>query len=231
MLAWLKVDAPTASASLDRAAGCPYTPVHLDAAREDWGTSIWQAFLIRCISTIFSSYQRNDGSSWRRKDTPNSMRSTSPSALKYIPTRERPQDSELDAGRAESADDRNHSPAFSMQRANGSLVEGMKHDQTTQSPPLEHESALQCGRTPTAPRSHDSATYDEHPFADEETLHRVSIDSLGAYSGSSISATATVTPSLFLDNIHTRTHQPFIFAKPKPFVGIQGTRRRPRRGL
>lgn len=133
------------------------------------------------------------------------MRSTSPSALKYIPTRERPQDSQSDAGRAESADDRNHSPAFSMQRANGSLVEGMKHDQTTQSPPLEHESALQCGRTSTAPRSHDSATCDEHPFADEETLHRVSIDSLGAYSGSSISATATVTPSLFLGSIHTRT--------------------------
>jgi hypothetical protein len=132
------------------------------------------------------------------------MRSTSPFALKYIPIRERPRDSESDTGRAESADHHNHSPAFSMQGANSSLVEGMKHDQAPQSPPVEHESALQSGRTPTAPRSHDSATCDEHPFADEEALHRVSIDSLGTYSGS-ISATAAVTPGLFLDNTHTRT--------------------------
>ena len=103
------------------------------------------------------------------------MRSTSPFALKYIPTRERPRDSESDIGRAESADHRNHSPAFSMPRANGSLVEGMKHDQTGQSSPVEHGSALQSGRTPTPPRSHDSAICDEHPFADEELFvgHRL----------------------------------------------------------
>jgi hypothetical protein len=157
------------------------------------------------------------------------MRSTSSSTLKYIPTRERLQDSEPGTERAESADHRDHSPAFSIQRANSSLVEDMKHDQTVQSSPVEHESALQSGRTPTVLRGHDFATCDEHPFADEETLHRASIDLLGAYSGSSISATATVTPSLFLDNIHTRTDQPFIFAKPKPYVGTQSTRRRLRR--
>ena len=157
------------------------------------------------------------------------MRSTSSSTLKYIPTRERLQDSEPGTERAESADHRDHSPAFSIQRANSSLVEDMKHDQTAQSSLVEHESALQSGRTPTVLRGHDFATCDEHPFADEETLHRASIDLLGAYSGSSISATATVTPSLFLDNIHTRTDQPFIFAKPEPYVGTQSTRRRLRR--
>jgi hypothetical protein len=154
------------------------------------------------------------------------MRSTSPFPLKYVPIRERPQDSESDTGRTASADHRNYFPAFSTQRANDSLFEGMKHDQTAQSSPVEHEPGLQNGRTPTAPRSHDSGTCDEYPFADEEALHRISIDLLGTYSGSSISATATATPSLFLDNIHTRTNQPFIFAKPKPSVGIQGTRGR-----
>ena len=146
--------------------------------------------------------------------------------LKYIPIRERQQDSESDTERTASADHRNYFPVFSTQRANGSLFEGTKCDQTAQSSPVEHKPALQNGRTPTTPRSHDSETCDEHPFADEEALHRMTIDSLGTYSGSSISATATATPGLFLDNIHTRTNQSFIFAKPKPFVGIQDTRRR-----
>jgi hypothetical protein len=49
---------------------------------------------------------------------------------------------------------------------------------------------------------------------------------LGTYSGSSISDPAIAPPGLFLDNIHKRINQPSIWAKPNPFVGIQGTRGR-----
>jgi hypothetical protein len=146
------------------------------------------------------------------------MRPTSPFPLKYIPIQERPQDSQPDTGRTASANHRNYPLAFSTQRANGSLPDGMKHDQTAPSSPVENG--------PTTPRSHDSETCDEHPFADEEALHQISIDSLETYSDSSISATTTAAPGPFLDNVHTRANQPFIFAKPKPFVGIQGTQGR-----
>jgi hypothetical protein len=151
--------------------------------------------------------------------------------LYYTPIRGNPRDSAPDNGRVTASGYLEHSQVFSVQKARGGLVNAVQRDQVADIVPSDQESTFQNDQTPSAPRTHDTETLDVYPFADEDALHMLFVDSLGPYSGSPGSSTATARPGPVLDNIHTEIKQPFTFKKPRPFVGVQGIRERQNDGF
>jgi hypothetical protein len=131
---------------------------------------------IRPVSPRIDSARKTDDN-MRALRAPRQPMSPLPS--QHTPIRRQPWHSESDNSNMTTLDYLNHFQAFSADGSDDGWAAAVQHGQIAESFPRDHESALWNSQT------RDIKTFPESGFADEDALHILPTDVLGACSGSS----------------------------------------------